>query len=172
MRVDMLARADQPTIRQLFRQYLDARIEVSRVFDAERDPANAFAVAEGLQSEIWKTALAAIDRPDRQCAAEVVPPALNDMINVTRERKVALSTQMPELVLVMLFGVSLFSALIAGEGMSRHGPRHLVHGGIHAAAVTTMIYTVFDLNSPRGGLIRLGAAGRVLAQLRGSMEQM
>ncbi len=172
MRVDLLAPEDQTTIRDLFRQYLDARIEVYRVIDAERDPANAFAAAESLQAEIWKAALAAIDKPDRQYAAEVVLPALNDMIDVTRERKVALSTQIPELVLVMLFGVSLFSALLAGAGMSRHGVRHLVHGGIYAAAVTLTIYTILDLDSPRGGLIRLDAADRVLAQLRGSMEPM
>ena len=172
MRVDLLAPEDQTTIRDLFRQYLDARIEVYRVIDAERDPANAFAAAESLQAEIWKAALAAIDKPDRQYAAEVVLPALNDMIDVTRERKVALSTQIPELVLVMLFGVSLFSALLAGAGMSRHGVRHLVHGVIYAAAVTLTIYTILDLDSPRGGLIRLDAADRVLAQLRGSMEPM
>ena len=172
MRVDLLAPEDQTTIRDLFRQYLDARIEVYRVIDAERDPANAFAAAESLQAEIWKAALAAIDKPDRQYAAEVVLPALNDMIDVTRERKVALSTQIPELVLVMLFGVSLFSALLAGAGMSRHGVRRLVHGGSYAAAVTLTIYTNLDLDSPRGGLIRLDAADRVLAQLRGSMEPM
>lgn len=169
MRVDMLATEDQPAIRQLFRQYLDARIEVYRVIDAERDPANAFAVAEGLQAAIWKAAVAAIERPERQYAAEIVLPALNDMIDVTTERKVALSTQIPGLVLVTLFGVSLFSALLAGAGMSRHGLRHLVHGGIYAAAVTLTVYTILDLDSPRGGLIRLDAADRVLEQLRGSM---
>jgi len=170
LRLDTLAPEDQPVIRELFRQYLEARITVYRLIDNERDPATAFATAESLQAEIWTAAVAAVDRPNRQYAAELVLPAVNDMIDVTTERKVALSTQIPELVLVLLFGVSLFSALLAGTGMSRYGVRHIVHGSIFAAAVTLTVYTILDLDSPRGGLIRLDAADRVLEELRGSIQ--
>ena len=75
------------------------------------------------------------------------------MIDVTTERKVALTMQIPELVLVLLSGVSLFGALLAGAGMSRHGVRHIVRGSIFAAAVTLTVDTILDLDSPRGGLI-------------------
>lgn len=170
LRLDTLAPEDQPAIRELFRQYLEARIRVYSVIDAERDPAAAFATAEGLQAEIWTAAVSAVDRPGRQYAAEIVLPALNKMIDVTLERKVALSTQIPELVLVLLFGVSLLCALLAGTGMARHGIRHIVHGSIFAAAVTLTVYTILDLDSPRGGLIRLDVADRTLEQLRSSIE--
>lgn len=142
-----------------------------RVIDAEKDPATAFASAEALQARTWSAAVAAVDRPDRQYTAEVVLPAINEMIDVTTERKVFLSTHIPELVLVLLFGVSLFSALLAGAGMSRHGIRHIVHGSIFAASVTLTVYTILDLDSRRGGLIRLDAADRALEQLRGSIDQ-
>jgi hypothetical protein len=45
-----------------------------------------------------------------------------------------------------------------------------VHGSIFAAAVTLTVYTILDLDSPRGGLIRLDAADRVLEQLRSSID--
>jgi hypothetical protein len=92
------------------------------------------------------------------------------MIGVTTARKVALTTQIPELELVLLSCVSLFSALLAGAGMSRHGVRHIVRGSIFAAAVTLTVDTILDLDSPRGGLIRLDAADRVLEELRGSLQ--
>ncbi len=92
------------------------------------------------------------------------------MIGVTTARKVALTTQIPELELVLLSCVSLFSALLAGAGMSRHGVRHIVRGSIFAAAVTLTVDTIIDLDSPRGGLIRLDAADRVLEELRGSLQ--
>ena len=91
------------------------------------------------------------------------------MIDVTTQRKVALSTHIPELVLVLLVGVSLFSALLAGANMSKGGIRHILHGGIFAAGVALTVYTILDLDNPRGGLVRLDAADRVLAQLRSSI---
>ena len=169
LRIDMLQPEDQPPIRTLFSAYLDARLEVYRAVDADRDPASAFARAEELQGEIWRSAIAAVGRENARYAAEVVLPAINDMIDVTTQRKVALSTHIPELVLVLLVGVSLFSALLAGANMSKGGIRHILHGGIFAAAVALTVYTILDLDNPRGGLVRLDAADRVLSQLRSSI---
>jgi hypothetical protein len=87
LRLDILAPEDQPAIRALFRQFLEARIRVYRVIDAERDPATAFDTAERLQAEIWTAAVVAVGRPDRQYASEIVLPAINDMIDVTTKRK-------------------------------------------------------------------------------------
>lgn len=69
-------------------------------------------------------------------------------------------------MLVQLIAVSLFCALLAGTGMSRHGFCYIVHGSIFAAAVTLTGYASLDLDSPRSGLIRLDAADRVLDALR------
>jgi hypothetical protein len=169
LRIDLLAPEDQAPVRQLFRSYLEARLGAYHVLDAEQDATLDFRKAEGLQSEIWLASVAAVDKPDRRHTAEIVLPAINAMIDVTTARRVAITAAIPELVLALLFGVSLFSALLAGAGMARHGLRHLVHGSIFAAAVTLTIYTILDLDSPRGGLIRLDAADRFLEQLRTSI---
>lgn len=169
LRIDLLAPEDQPAIRTLYRDYLAERIAVYRTLDSEGDPASGFAKAEQLQSEIWRATVAAISKGDARYVAEVVLPAVNDMIDVTTERKVALGTHIPGLVLFLLFGVSLFSALLAGAGMSKHGARHLVHGGIFAIAVSLTIYTIMDLDNPRGGLIRLEAAEKILTDLHKSI---
>lgn len=71
---------------------------------------------------------------------------------------------------VQLVVVWLFCALLAGTGMSRPGFCHIVHGSIFAAAVMFTVYAVRDLDSPRGGLIRLDAADRVLDALRVSLQ--
>jgi len=114
--------------------------------------------------------VAAVEKPNRQYAAELVLPTINTMIDVTTEREVALTTQIPGRVPVQLIVVSLFCALLAGTGMSRHGVRHIVHGSIFAAAVTLEIYTILDLDSPRSGLIRRDAADRMLEVLRGLIQ--
>ena len=50
-------------------------------------------------------------------------PALNDMIDITTSRTVALRTRMSVLILTLLFGVSLLSALLAGQSMAQHPKR-------------------------------------------------
>ena len=70
LRLDMLAPDDQPAIRELLRHYLRARVRVCRVIDAERDHAPAFDTAERLHAKIWTATVAAVEKPDRQDAAE------------------------------------------------------------------------------------------------------
>jgi hypothetical protein len=169
LRIDLLQPEDQPPIRQLFDDYLQARLDVYQAIDSGADPTAGFRKAEQLQGEIWRAAVAGVSKPDIHFAAEIVLPAINDMIDITAERRVALGVHIPELVLVLLFGVSLFSALLAGAGMSRHGMRHLIHGAIFAAAVSLTIYTILDLDNPRSGFIRLEGADRVLQELKSSI---
>jgi hypothetical protein len=70
LRLDMLAPDYEPAIRDLFRQYLQARIRLYRVIDAERDHEPAFDTAERLHARIWTVTLAAVEKPDRQYAAK------------------------------------------------------------------------------------------------------
>ncbi len=169
LRTDLLQQEDQPAVRTLFGDYLQARLDVYHTIDSGGDPSAGFTKSEQLQAAIWRAAVASVKKPDVQHAAEVVLPAINDMIDITAERKVALGVHIPILVLILLFGVSLFSALLAGAGMSRHGARHIVHGAIFAAAVSLTIYTILDLDNPRGGFIRLEAADRLLEDLKTSI---
>jgi hypothetical protein len=169
-RLDMLAPDDRPAIRELFQQYLKVRITVYHVIAAKRDPAHAFDNTERLHARIWTAAVAAVEKPDGQYAAEFVPPAINEMIDVTTEREVAFTTQIPERVPVQLIAISLFCAFLAGTGMSRHGVRHIVHGSTSAAAVALTVYTILDLGTLRGALIRRDAAESVLDALRGSIQ--
>ncbi len=169
MRIDLLSEQDQTALRPLFKRYLTERIEVYREIDADTDPEAALARVEELQAEIWRTTIGAISRSNIPNASEVVLPAINDMIDITTERKVALGTHIPNLVLGLLVGVSLFSALLAGVAVSRHGKRPLLHSAVFAAAVSLTIYTIMDLDNPRSGLIRVEAADRILFDLARSM---
>jgi uncharacterized membrane protein YozB (DUF420 family) len=92
--------------------------------------------------------------------------SLNEMIGVTTARAVALQTQLPILILVLLLGVASLTSLLAGYGMAKSGRRHVFHGVIYAAAVSLTIYVVLDLDNPRRGLIRLDAAEQALRQLQ------
>jgi hypothetical protein len=169
LRVDLMSEDSQPAIRALFRDYLQARLDIYASIDKGADPATATAAASRLQQQIWNAGVAASRQDMTNRIAMSVLPAFNDMIDITSARAVARDTHMPVLITALLMGVALLSALLAGYAMARPGWRHFLHGGVYAMAVAFTIYVVLDLDNPRSGLIRLNAADRILQNLQTSL---
>ena len=169
LRLDLLPSASQPELRRLFRDYLDARVNI---YDNVSNPAVVASLVNkvtGLQQRIWIGAVQAVERDSAPHAPLLVFPALNEMIDITTSRAVMANTHMPALILALLMSVSMLSALLAGYGMAERG-RSWLHVFLYAAAVTITIYTVLDLDNPRAGLIKLDAADQVLKDLLQSMQ--
>lgn len=156
-------------MRQLFHDYVDARLHIYDVADSGADIAPAIKDAERLQADIWRAALAATASPDQAPTRMLVLPPINDMIDITSSRTLALHTRMPALILGLLLGVAVLSALLAGYAMSKQGKRSLLHMALYAAAVSLTTYVILDLDNPRSGLIRLDAADAILRNLRNSI---
>ncbi len=169
LRVDLLPLADQPEMRRLFRGYLDERLHVFDSLDRGHDAEPAMAAVARLQREIWTKSVEASRKEATGTVERLVLPALNEMIDVTTTRTVALHTRLPTLILGLLLGVAVLSSLLAGHAMAKRGRRNYLHAAIYAATVSLTIYAVLDLDDPRRGLIRLEAADQILRQLHQSM---
>lgn len=169
LRLDVMSASEQPEMRRLFRDYLEARL---RVYESVRDSAaeRRIAQARKLQNRIWARAVAAGRLDPTQDTSRLLLPALNEMIDVTTARTVALRTHLPGLVFALLIIVALLSALLAGYAMSKRERRSLLHMVLYALSVSLTVYTVLDLDNPRYGLIRLEGAERVLRELHGSIR--
>ena len=171
LRLDQLPGSEQPEMRQLFREYLDARLGV---YEKLRDPISSGqqqAHAEQLQREIWSKAVAGSRGDPTQNATRLLLPALNEMIDVTTARTIALHTHLPRLVFVMLVFVALLSALLAGYAMAKRKQRSALHMLLYAGVIALTIYVILDLDDPRAGLIHLDKADNALIQLRDSIRQ-
>ncbi|NWA64247.1 DUF4239 domain-containing protein, partial [Pantoea sp. B9002] len=92
LRLDLLPVAHQPALRQDFRDYVDARIAYYRdLTDIER-ATRENARANALQLVIWKKAVASLqDMPTPTLGVSALQ-ALNEMIDITTTRSVALET--------------------------------------------------------------------------------
>jgi hypothetical protein len=168
LRLDLLPPSDQPDLRRLFRDYLEARFRVSEAVDVKA--ADRFiAQAVQLQQQIWARVVAAGRLDQTQNTTRVALPAINEMIDVTTVRTVAARTRLPGLVLVLLFVIALLSALTAGYAMAKRKRRSVLHDVLYAAAVATTVYVVLDLDNPRIGLIRLDATDKILHDLHDSI---
>ena len=170
LRLDLLPAGEQPALRRSFREYLDARLSVYEKMPdldaAEREIARAATI----QNTIWSQAIAAARNDPTGGAPRLLLPAINEMIDVTTSRTVALHVHLPGLIFALLIGVALLSGLLAGYAMAKRKRRSWLHMFVYVTVVSLTIYAVADLDDPRSGLIRLDAADHALSQLRESIR--
>jgi hypothetical protein len=170
LRLDLMPAADQPEIRRLFREYLDTRLRVYEKLPDLGAAEQELARGEQIQQEIWSRAVTASRADPTQNAARLLLPALNEMIDVTTSRTIALHTHLPTLIFALLICVALLSGLLAGYAMAKRERRSWLHLLLYAAVVSMTIYVVLDLDYPRSGLIHLKAADNALIKLRDSIR--
>ena len=171
LRLDLLPAAAQPELREDFRNYLDARLSIYTNLALDTEAARAEqARAAMLQGKIWAEAVAGCREAGSQATTSLVLSSLNEMIDITTTRFVALQTHPPFAIYWGLLVLVLASALLAGYGMAESKKRNWIHMVIYSAIMATAIYVIFDLEYPRIGLIRIDAADKVLIDLRNSMK--
>ncbi|MGH9556644.1 MAG: hypothetical protein ACRD2Y_12565 [Terriglobales bacterium] len=171
LRLDVLPAGEQPEMRRLFREYIDARLRVYERLPDRGATSQELARAAQIQGQVWARAVAATGTDSSAHSARLVLlPALNEMIDVTTARTIALDTHLPSLIFLLLVCVALLSALLAGHAMAKRKARSLLHMVLYAVVIAATVYTVLDLEYPRVGLIRLDAADQALYELRDSIR--
>jgi hypothetical protein len=117
LRIDLLPASVQPVMRELFRKYLDSRLETYRkIPDLAAVKAEQDRTAQ-LQNEIWKVAMAG-QKEVGQAVVTGLLPALNQMFDIVTTRTMALQTHPPGIVFAMLALMAGAAAFMAGHGMS------------------------------------------------------
>ena len=171
LRIDLLPAGAQPALRDLFRRYVDSRLETYRKMPDLRAVKLEFDRSIALQGEIWTQAVAASRLEGAPpSAAMLLLPALNDMIDITTTRTMAVRMHPPLVIFAMLFGLGLASALLAGYGMAGGKSRNWLHMIGFAAVMAVAVYVILDIEFPRLGLIRVNAFDQDLVDLRASMK--
>jgi hypothetical protein len=170
LRLDLLPLSSQSELRQLFRRYLDARLSAyARLPDASA-AAEELERAAQVQQEIWSGAVTVTREDSSKESGRLLLPAINEMIDITTARTIALQTHLPGLIVGLLVCVALLSGLLAGYAMAKRMSRSWLHMLLYSTVLAVTIYAVLDLDHPRFGLIRLDAADRALVQLRDSIK--
>lgn len=134
------SRASQGIVRH------DGRMGGPRTFSRVRHTNGA-----RMQQQIWSRAVTAGQNDSTHNIVRIVLPALNDMMDVTTSRAIALDTHLPALIFLLLICVALLSALRAGHVMAKRKHRSALHMILYAAIISVTIYAVLDLDEPRSG---------------------
>ena len=172
LRIDLLPADAQPPLRENFRRYLDARLEVYRKLPDIAGAKESMTKADELQRQIWHQAVVASRSEGAPPSAPILLlPALNAMIDITTTRTMATQMHPPAVVFVMLFGLALAASLLAGFGMTGSKVRSWFHMLGFALAMAIAVYVILDVEYPRLGLIRVDAFDQALVDLRESMNR-
>ena len=172
LRLDLLPANAQPVLRESFRRYLDARIEIYRKLPDMAAAKEQLAKAIELETQIWRQAVSASLSKDAPPQAPILLlPALNAMIDVTTTQVMATQMHPPIVVFAMLFGLALAASLLAGYGMTGSKVRSRFHMVGFALVMAVAVYVILDVEYPRLGLIRVDAFDQALIDLRESMNR-
>jgi hypothetical protein len=171
LRIDLLPAADQPALREDFRNYLDARLDYYKHLPLDSPTAKAdLDKSIALQEKIWSESVAGCEKVNFSATTSLVLSSLNEMIDITTTRAVALEMHPPAVVFWGLGVLVIASALLAGYGLGEATTRSWLHMIIFSAILAMAVYVILDLEFPRVGLIRIDAADHLLVDLRNSMK--
>jgi len=171
LRIDLLPASAQPALRQSFRNYVDARIATySKLPDIEMAK-RELARSQQLQSEIWSLAVAAVRTPGGRSETELlVMPAINQMFDLATVRVTATQIHPPIIIYVMLIGLAMAAALLAGYQTAGEKGYDWIHKIGFAAIVAFTVYVILVIEYPRLGFVRLDAIDQVLMSVRAGMK--
>jgi len=170
LRLDLLAVHEQPAMRALFREYLDARLATYRSLPDLQAAEAAHATSARLQQQIWQRAIDLCRDTDVPSTTMLLLPALNDMFDIVTTRAMANRTHPPSVIFLMLAAVALIAATLIGYGMAGGRSRNWLHILGFGIVMTLTVYVIIDLEYPRFGFIRVDAADQMLLDLRATMD--
>ena len=170
LRIALLPAETQLHMRDLFRRYLDSRIEVYRKIP-QMQAVNAELVrSANLQSEIWALAVSSSQETGTAPAPMLLLPALNAMFDITTTRTEAAKLHPPLITFEMLGALTLACSLFAGYDMSIRRRLNALHSIAFALTLSVTAYVIVDLEYPRLGFIKVSDSDQLLVELRKGMN--
>ena len=155
LRADLLAEPHRSSLRNTLQEYTQRRVELSSRLRTGIVPSELAEIDAQLE-RIWAAAIAGVnDRPNT--IVGVLPP-VNDVIDLHTSRLSASRKKLPLLVWGVLIGCSLLAQGVMGygAGVGRHRRAPLTIS--LTLLVGASLWITYDLDNPRGGLLRLNDA--------------
>jgi membrane-associated protease RseP (regulator of RpoE activity) len=169
LRIDILPVSAQPHLRDLFRQYVDARLERAPLAMNPVAVASAVTKYQALQQEIWSAGVAAAKASGQVPPFSVFLPALNEMIDITATRETVARMRTPLAVSLMVASLSLIGSLFAGYDLAGKA-RYWFHTVGFALVLAMTLFVIIDLEFPRLGFIRVDASDLAIYDVRRAMQ--
>jgi hypothetical protein len=148
--VDFLPAGSASQVQALLRQYTDLRIRFYTARD-QADLRRINADTASMQNQMWAMVAAAAKLQASPLSA-LASSGMNDVLNSQGYTQAAWWNRIPIAAWSLMFLIAVLSNVLLGYGM--HG-RAVVLSIILPLAVSISFFLIADIDSPRGGVIRI-----------------
>jgi hypothetical protein len=138
---------------KLLRDYTQLRVTIAQHIPS-LDELNAdIAKSNGLQEKLWQQAMIGSAKADASVPAWLVFDSLNQMFNAQRKRLAVFGNQVPNEVLLALYGIAALAIAFAGyaQGLSRRPSRIPIY--LMGVLVCAVIVLIQDIETSYTGFI-------------------
>ena len=170
LRVDLLPADAQPPLRALFKRYATTRARLHDLLTQPDEWRRELDASVAMQDTIWALSVAATSAPEALPSRLLVLPALNEMIDITTTRSVSVLTHLPTLITVVMLVLAIVCAWLAGYDAGGKPQLSRIHLVGFALVTALTFYVILDLEFPRIGLVRMGAANAALVETAARMR--
>ncbi len=155
VRADLLGPAEAAQVKQLLRQYTELRIRAYRVPAYERHYHDEVTRIDGqtaqIQNQLWVAASQpAMAQPTPVRALAVA--GMNDVLNSQGYTQAAWWNRIPVGAWCLMFGIAMFCNVLLGYGAHKVDVRLFM---VLPLVVAISFFLIADIESPRGGIIRV-----------------
>ncbi len=141
---------------ELLRQYIDKRIEVSRVDLTKMDERHLINVeTELIQEKIWDITIKAVEMDPRPATTGHFISALNAVIDARGERNAIQQRYVPEVILFLLFVVFIIGGALMGYTSGLGLKRAYIPTVMFTLLIVLVVFIIIDLDRPKRGIIQV-----------------
>jgi len=152
VRVELLPPADAQKLQEMLKDYLRLRIEFYRINDRDRLPGIDAATAQS-QNDMW-AAVKSAAAPQPNPLMALVVSGMNDVLNRQGYTQAAWWNRIPFAAWELMILIALCCNVMLGFGARGEGSRNILLL-ILPVVLSISFLLLADLDSPRGGIIRV-----------------
>lgn len=157
LRAGMIAEPHGSDIRNLLREYVDARVGLAKE-SLHQNPEKfqeTIAYCETLQDKMWSHAVS-ITQADRHSPIDALfIDSLNQMIDLQTSRITTASYRLPRIIWYAIYFITIISMLMVGYQTGLSGKSNLKAGILLAFTFSTVLFLMVDLDRSTEGYFRL-----------------
>jgi hypothetical protein len=169
LRLDLLPMEAQAGLREGFREYVRSRIALYQKIPNIEAVRRELSRSQRIQNVLWNKVVAGT-KTSGPATQSLVLTSMNQLIDITTTRTVALTTHPPVAVYAMLALAVFISSALAGYLMSVTRVRDWMQIITFAVVLGVAMYVILDYEYPRVGLVRVDPVDQVLVEELNQMK--
>jgi hypothetical protein len=157
LRAQLLQEPQRKEVTDLLRHYVDLRLEAAheetdrtRVREIPRE-------SEQVRDQLWQRAVAVAGADRHDVMAALFVGSMNEVMDVDSMLVAAIRSHVPDVVLMLVYGVAVFGLGAVGYGCGLGNERHAVSTTALSIVIAAVVAVIVDLDRPWRGNIRVSA---------------